>query len=254
MPRVLTIGVVLWACAVLVTVNGAQRRQRGRRTPVRTVATNNPYSTFTHLTHGPDSPDTRTKLLKCGDCHTSPSPNEVNRTAAGLADPLQRHLYHDACFSCHERQVFRGARPAICTICHTRVSPRATARDVYEWRFVSAKFSHIGGGENRRHVAECTSCHKTDGETPRVKFPAAPIAACFQCHKSNKPKIVTEMDNYQEIMEGRAEGNPECTGCHLSVVGRLAPPCSHYFLFGEDYFAVEDFPKSAKQLEARCKK
>jgi hypothetical protein len=35
---------------------------------------------------------------------------------------------HDSCIKCHRQQFFSGARPSICTICHTRVSPRDDAR------------------------------------------------------------------------------------------------------------------------------
>ena len=252
--------VALLATFVLVQtpnmVSDAQRR-RPRRTPRAASVSidTSKYSTLTHHTHGPDGQDARAKLLKCSDCHTVPSAGEaIVAVDAKLADPLKRHPYHDNCFGCHEREIYRGARPAICSVCHSRVSPRATSRDIYEWKFITANFNHLGGGANRRHVAECESCHKADAETARVKFPDAPIAACFQCHKSNKPRIVTEIDVYQEVLEGRAQGTPECTGCHVAQIGRQVPPCSHYLLFGEDYFSVEDFPKTGKQLEARCKK
>ena len=238
-------------------VSDAQRRQRRRPSRVSSSATEvAKYSKFTHQTHGPDGQDARAKVLKCSDCHAVPSPTPVATvTDANPPDPLQRHTYHDDCFGCHEREIYRGARPAMCAVCHTRVSPRATARDVYEWKFITAKFNHLGGGSKRSHMEKkCEECHTADAETPRVKFPGAPIAACFQCHKSNKPRIVAEIDSFQEILEGRAQGTPECIGCHVPEIGRKPPPCSHYVLFGEDYFSVEDFPKTGKQLEARCKK
>jgi hypothetical protein len=35
---------------------------------------------------------------------------------------------HASCLDCHRRQFFTGARPSICSVCHTAVSPRADAR------------------------------------------------------------------------------------------------------------------------------
>jgi len=39
--------------------------------------------------------------------------------------------YHDSCLRCHRQEFYRGNFPVICTVCHTRVAPRLTARDVY---------------------------------------------------------------------------------------------------------------------------
>lgn len=256
--------VALLATFVLVQtpniVTDAQRRrprrtQRAASTPIDAAK----YSTFTHHTHGPDGRDARAKLLKCNDCHTMPPPGEVTAAAdAKLADPLKRHPpYHDDCFGCHEPAIYRGARPAICSVCHSRVSPRATARDVYEWKFITANFNHLGGGANRRHVEKkCDECHYADASKGPVKFPGTPIAACFQCHKSNKPKIETEIGKYENILEGKQlEPNEprECVGCHLAEIGKMPAPCSHFKLFGYDFFDPE-YPEIMKQIAARCPK
>jgi hypothetical protein len=39
---------------------------------------------------------------------------------------------HPSCVSCHRQQFFSGARPAICTVCHTVVSPRSGARHPFQ--------------------------------------------------------------------------------------------------------------------------
>lgn len=241
-------------------VSDAQRR-RARRAPRGASLPSDAakYSTFTHHTHGPDGRDARAKLLKCRDCHTVPPAGNVAAAAdAKPADPLKRHPYHDACFGCHEREIYRGARPAMCRVCHSRVSPRATARDVYEWKLITANFNHLGGGAKRQHVDEnCGSCHKVAAETARVKFQKAPIKACFQCHKSNKPMIGTEIDKYEDALGGKPlkpNESRECVGCHLSAIGKMPPPCTHFALFGEDYFDAENYPEIAKQLATRCPK
>jgi hypothetical protein len=80
------------------------------------------YNNFTHSTpaHRKDS---------CASCHKSPSDNWAQARARDAAFPdITDYPEHDSCVSCHRQQFFRGARPAICTVCHTVVSPRSGAR------------------------------------------------------------------------------------------------------------------------------
>ena len=241
-------------------VSDAQRRRpprplRAASTPIAAAK----YSTFTHHTHGPDGQDARAKLLKCSDCHTLPPVVEATTPApATLTDPLKspyHDAYHDACFGCHEREIYRGARPPICSVCHSRVSPRATAGDVKVWQFVTAKFNHLGG-RAQHDDKKCGECHYADPSKEPVKFPKAPIAACLGCHRSNNPRILTEIDKYEDVLQGKAlkPNEPrECVGCHLPEVGKRPPPCSHFKLFGYDYFDAE-YPQIAKELSARREK
>ncbi len=39
---------------------------------------------------------------------------------------------HPSCVNCHRNEFFRGARPVICTICHTNVSPRDGTRHPFQ--------------------------------------------------------------------------------------------------------------------------
>jgi hypothetical protein len=50
------------------------------------------------------------------------------RDASSAFPDITDYPEHDSCLSCHRQQFFRGARPAICTVCHTVVSPRAGGR------------------------------------------------------------------------------------------------------------------------------
>jgi hypothetical protein len=101
------------------------QRRRGttrRRAPARTQRPRVDYSRFTHATpaHRKDS---------CDSCHKSPTDNwaQVRDPAAAFPD-ITDYPDHDSCLSCHRQQFFRGARPAICSVCHTVVSPRSGAR------------------------------------------------------------------------------------------------------------------------------
>ncbi|HEX8474362.1 MAG TPA: hypothetical protein VF666_10045 [Pyrinomonadaceae bacterium] len=101
-------------------LSSLQRTARQRRVaPARSSsrATRN-YGRFLHESNAH-------KKLSCNDCHKTPTSNW--RTASGFPD-VADYPAHDACINCHRQQFFKGARPVICTICHTRVSPRDESR------------------------------------------------------------------------------------------------------------------------------
>jgi hypothetical protein len=95
----------------------------GRQTAARGSARN--YSRFKHEDHR--QPVAR---LDCADCHAIPSPFEPDRIAAATKPSIEGYPYHDSCVRCHRQQFFKGAAPTICTVCHTRSTPRLTARDM----------------------------------------------------------------------------------------------------------------------------
>ena len=108
----------------------AQRRPR-QRPPAASAPPKSArdYSVFKHEDH---RKETNGKELACSSCHTIASPGQADRiNAATRPTANSSYPYHDSCFRCHREQVYKGDRPAICTVCHTRVSPRATANDVY---------------------------------------------------------------------------------------------------------------------------
>ena len=127
--RTLTLALLLSAFlagVVCVRVSSsAAEPQRRRGTTRRRAPAQRPrvdYTKFTHATpgHRKDS---------CDSCHKSPSGNwaQVRDSAAAFPD-ITDYPDHDSCLSCHRQQFFRGARPAICSVCHTVVSPRSGAR------------------------------------------------------------------------------------------------------------------------------
>src|SRR5215210_5132281 len=106
---VLIVGLVLFSFFLLNI--SAQRRGRA-------------YNRFAHSSAAH-------RKQSCSECHKSPTGFSSAVTASG-----ERYRYpditdypdHDSCTDCHQQQFFRGARPAICSICHTKVSPRDKAR------------------------------------------------------------------------------------------------------------------------------
>lgn len=129
--RTLTLALLLPAALaglVCVRMSSAAlepQQRRGttqRRAPARTQRPRVDYTKFTHSTpqHRKDS---------CDSCHKSPSDNWAQVRDASTAFPdITDYPEHESCLSCHRQQFFKGARPAICTVCHTVVSPRSGAR------------------------------------------------------------------------------------------------------------------------------
>lgn len=131
---------------------------------------------------------------------------------------------------------------------------------------LSLKFSH----ESKSHRVEenpdlvCTECHTKIRQSEPLEVPDVPISTCAKsgCHfdRASRTSIRKEMTaEDDDIAEGRDNdpssrtGQHQCTGCHAGLLGAMPPPCSHYLLFGDVYFSVADYPKSARQLALRCK-
>ncbi len=112
----------------------AQRRTT-RRQPRRVTRPAIDYSKFSHSTDKHKG--------SCNTCHKVPTRNWQK---AGDFPDVADYPDHDACVACHRRQFFRGARPPICTVCHSKVSPRDDARftfrDPAAMRQFSIEFPH----------------------------------------------------------------------------------------------------------------
>lgn len=97
-----------------------QRTPPRRRAP----AARRDYTKFSHRTEQ--------HRLACDRCHKVPTPNWPAARAAGESFPdVTDYPDHPSCTSCHRREFFTGARPPICSVCHTNVSPRDGARFVF---------------------------------------------------------------------------------------------------------------------------
>lgn len=101
-------------------------RQTRRRAPSRTPTQPRiDYTEFSHVT--------AQHRKACDSCHKSPTDNWAEVRAKDAAFPdITDYPEHASCINCHRRQFFTGARPVICTVCHTQVSPRAAARFPFE--------------------------------------------------------------------------------------------------------------------------
>lgn len=82
------------------------------------------YSQFPH--------DVKAHKSSCNTCHKFPSANWQKVRAGSDAFPdITEYPKHESCLNCHMQQFFKGAKPAICSICHTNPSPRGSARHAF---------------------------------------------------------------------------------------------------------------------------
>jgi hypothetical protein len=205
-------------------ITDAQRRTNRRRPPAATKTKARDYSNFLHEHHRKDS---KGQELACASCHTVPTLEFPNTIAAATNPTIKGFPYHESCMECHRRtppQFFRSSTPIVCTVCHTRSSPRLTAKEVLPFpkpenvrsRELVGYFAH-GSREHRNATRDCSSCHLKDQRTPvsinatageRDFVPSAgtfrmlPVghANCFaNCHwDKDEPK------------------KDQCAGCHFT--------------------------------------
>lgn len=208
---------ILEGLGLVVLLGFCVQVQAQRRPPID-------YSKFSHAT--PKHQAT------CSSCHKIPT-KEWAKTSSypDIADFPD----HDACVSCHRPQFFRGARPVICSVCHSKTSPRDDVR--YAFRNPASRtqfsitFPHdkhqdvialLRAPANRRVVFahapaqnyyNCTLCHAQSTSVPKpppsgwidgfvptpATFRASPAdhASCFNCHWKEQKPVATD-----------------CGGCH----------------------------------------
>ncbi|MGH9928930.1 MAG: multiheme c-type cytochrome, partial [Pyrinomonadaceae bacterium] len=109
---------------------------------------------------------------------------------------------HAACVSCHRPQFFKGAKPVVCSVCHSKVSPKDDVRFAFrnpaapgqfliefphdkhqdviarifrrlafeeQPLFVRASFTYSSADDKTKHYNNCEICH-----SPRSIAPTAP--------------------------------------------------------------------------------
>lgn len=193
------------------------------------------YSKFSHATPKHQA--------ACSTCHKVPTNN-----ATAYPD-IKDYPDHDACVSCHRPQFFKGARPPICSVCHSKTSPRDEARyafrnpvsklqftiefphDKHQDVIAMLRFSHAQQG-----YYNCTICHATRTTT----FKASPTnhSSCFNCHWKAQQPVATNCNGCHKLAtpyvpiteptrisikylhEGGGEKKHhalECTTCHINI-------------------------------------
>lgn len=132
----LLVRLVIGSAILIVTLSlitfGGQKRRRAPvpRSQATVRSTQVDYSQFSH--------STKQHQAECNTCHRVPTDNwKKVRDFPDVAD----YPGHAACLSCHRPQFFKGAKPVICSVCHSKVSPRDDARFAFRNPVSAREFS-----------------------------------------------------------------------------------------------------------------
>ncbi len=210
---ILLSGILCGLSLVSVTSDAlAQRRTRRpavQRPPTRPGID---YSKFSHSTKQHQAP--------CSSCHKVPTQNwRKARTFPDIAD----YPDHDACVSCHRPQFFRGAKPPICSVCHSRVSPRDDAR--FAFRNPASRQQFLIEFPHDKHQDVIAGLQKLI--EPRVRSPRF-IRAAFV-----PTQAAVEDKNYNN-----------CTLCHASRQPPAAPAAGWTDGFVPDALTFKSVPEN----------
>jgi nitrate/TMAO reductase-like tetraheme cytochrome c subunit len=235
----------------------AQGRQRPRKTRPRPTAPTQTqaragrnYSRFKHEDHRQP-----VAKLDCDNCHSIPSPATPDTIAAATKPSVEGYPYHDSCVRCHRQQFFKGASPPICTVCHTRATPRLTVRDMHpfpkqgeqqiarefpgyfphslhqsviardvkpvqgadaEWTFVRASFN-AADDPAAKALDNCATCHLTDDRQP-MAIAVGGTEATFKPEAKGTFKTVPSghASCFNCHWQSQKPVKDDCAGCHLS--------------------------------------
>jgi hypothetical protein len=202
---------------VVVQITVGQRRNRPR--PRATID----YSRFSHAT--------QKHRQTCNTCHKVPTENW--RKASAFPD-VADYPDHDACVSCHRPQFFRGARPVICTNCHTQVAPRADTRFVFRNPKVQTQFTIEFPHD--RHQDVIARAVRIFGEPIFVKASFSAVVQdaksynnCTICHQS-RPVVsaLTWLDGYVPdalTFKNAPVDHSSCFNCHWKAQKPVRDNC-----------------------------
>ena len=230
------------ACLAVASFrNTAQAQKRRVRKPaVRRLAVPAiDYSRFSHAT--------KKHQGACNTCHKVPTANwKKVKEFPDVAD----FPGHAACVSCHRQQFFKGARPVICSGCHSKVSPREDARFAFRnpaapsqfliefphdkhqdviarilprifqplavdevQPFVRASFTYSPADDKTKHYNNCEICH-----SPRSTMPAAPATGWPDSFVPDaatfKDAPTSHASCFSCHWKSQAPTNDNCAGCH----------------------------------------
>ena len=204
------------------------------------------YSKFSH--------STQKHQAACNTCHKPPT-NDWMKVSAypDVAD----YPGHEACVGCHRPQFFRGARPPICSVCHSKTSPRDDVRFAFrnpatklqfDIEFPHDKHQDVIASMRRprmpvafahafqQNYNNCTICHAS--RTATFKASPADHSSCFNCHWKSQEPVAANCNGCHKrvatpyvltdparisakfIHEGGGEKKQhvaECTTCHINI-------------------------------------
>ena len=199
----------------------------------------------------------------CNSCHKSPTGLSNAETADGAAykfPDITDYPTHDSCIDCHRQQFFRGARPAICSVCHTKVSPRDAARFPFEKpnqtsefdvrfrhdihqdiiagnlknsplrdgataaHFVNAKFT-FSADDKKTEYNNCAICHASAKEKIYDTTAREPRLVALEMGlvaSAHSEKIIAPVGYFKTLPSSHAS----CFNCHYSEQKPIRTDCA----------------------------
>jgi hypothetical protein len=121
------------------------------------------------------------------------------RDAEKAFPDITEYPSHNSCIKCHTRQFFRGARPAICSICHTNPGPRNSARHPFP---------------NPREIFDKTAKGKTADSDFVVGFPHDKHIEIVSGHAAERTPFINASFAYSER---RIAAEESCAVCHQTM-------------------------------------
>jgi hypothetical protein len=176
------------------------------------------YSRFSH--------STKAHQENCKTCHEAPTSNwRKVRDFPDVAD----YPDHDACVRCHRPQFFRGAQPPICTICHTKVSPRHDARFAFPHHSQSEQFVIEFPHDKHQDVIASLKVRPAPGTRLRGELMKSAHAVaddqaynnCAICHRPNNQTVTPPPSGWVDgfippanSFKGVPAKHDACFNCH----------------------------------------
>jgi hypothetical protein len=222
------------AIMLLFSMLVAAQRRRVRKPAARPVTSTSriDYSQFLH--------STPKHQAACSTCHLAPTENwRKLRAFPDVAD----YPGHAACVGCHRPQFFRSAKPVICSVCHTKVSPRDDARfsfskpgtprqfviefphdkhqdviaqvlrqlESQSARFVRTSFTAVD--DKTKHYSNCEICH-----APRTNAAVAPAGGWPDSLTPEAAFFKTAPNDHSSCFnchwKSQQPTSANCAGCH----------------------------------------
>jgi len=200
------------------------------------------YSEFPHNKHKMD----------CASCHKFPSANWKTVRKTEAFPDITEYPRHESCLNCHRPQFFKGAKPAICSICHTNPSPRDSSRHPFpnprEVFDQSPKGKTAAASDfqiyfpHDKHLEIVSQNEGTLNGTmfvnARFKRAEATSESCSVCHQTYQPQGTSE-DEYvtkptaksgdafwlkKGTFKTAPTGHTTCFTCHSADTGILPAP------------------------------
>ena len=182
--------------------------------------------------------------------HATPKHKAACNTCHKIAFPdIKDYPAHDACVSCHRPQFFRSARPPICSVCHSKTSPRDEARLPFRNPAVQLQFTIEFPHDRHQDVIaqlrfahprpqtyyNCSVCHGQ--RTATFKSVPTEHASCFNCHWKSQQPVADNCNGCHKLADPYTRGEParisakfvhdgggekkahvlECTACHINI-------------------------------------